>query len=119
MTMTEATVKKMKMTNLAEELGTEYLSDIYKVLSNILNKRKSFFAYGRISNRGVPHMVIKDKVSNVKYSLCYFATTNKWTLFTNYLSKDKNKEQEKIKFDTARDALNYLIDLRNSSVKEN
>ena len=101
MTVTEDTVKTMKMTNLAEELGTEYLSDIYKVLSNILNKRKSFFAYGRISNRGVPHMVIQDK----------------WTLFTNYLSKVNNSE--KIKFDTARDALNYLIDLRRLSVKEN
>ena len=113
--MIESILKNTKITNLAEELGTEYLSDIYDILSETLNKRKSFFAYGRISNRGVPHMVIKDKVSKIKYSLCYFGKTNKWTLFTNYLFK--NKEKEKIKFDTARDALNYLINLRINSVE--
>ena len=113
--ITEAILKNIKITNLAEELGTEYLSDIYDILSETLNKRKSFFAYGRISNRGVPHMVIKDKVSKIKYSLCYFGKTNKWTLFTNYLSK-VNK-QEKIKFDTARDALNYLINLTGNAAK--
>ena len=113
--ITESILKNTKITNFGEELGTEYLSDAYNILSYALNKRKSFYAFGRISNRGVPHMVIKDKVSKNKYSLCYFGRTNKWTLFTNYLSK-VNK-QEKIKFDTARDALNYLINLRINSVE--
>ena len=103
-----------KITNFAEECGLEEITDAYDILSYVLNKRKSFYAFGRISNKGVPHMVIKDKVSKIKYSLCYFGKTNKWTLFTNYLSKVNNSE--KIKFDTARDALNYLINQRINAV---
>lgn len=70
-----------------------------------LDKNEGINAYARISNRGVPHIVINE----IEASVCYFGRSKTWRVFEPYTGQS---DQTKTDFETIDEVEEYLLNKR-------